>query len=392
MEENRLARLAAERRQAGTLLDLTVSNPTRCGFDYPAALLEAFRDPRSLTYRPDPFGLPEARAAVAAYYRDRGIDATPDDLVLTASTSEAYSHLFRLLCDPGDQVHIPRPSYPLFDLLASVNDVRLDAYPLFYDHGWHLDLAALEASLDSRSRAILIVHPNNPTGSYLRPSDWEALQTLAARHELALIVDEVFFDYPLPEALDRALDRAPERITDPRSARALTVALNGLSKIAALPQMKLGWMLLSGPGHLVAEARSRLEIINDTYLSVDTPVQWAAAALLDHRHHIQPQIRLRTAANLAHLDAALAAKEAQGLLQRLAVEGGWTAIVRLPRLHSDAEWAEALLERTGVLVHPGHFYDFAEEGHLVVSLIVLEDTFSAGIHHLTRFVAATASL
>lgn len=384
MEENRLARLAAGRRRDGTLLDLTVSNPTCCGFDYPVELLDALRDPRSLTYRPDPFGLPEAREAVAAYYRERGVEAGPDDLVLTASTSEAYSHLFRLLCDPGDRVHTPRPSYPLFDLLASVNDVRLDPYPLFYDHGWHLDLAALEASLDARSRAILIVHPNNPTGSYLRPSDWEALQTLAARHELALIVDEVFFDY--------ALAAAPERVTDPRSSRALTFTLNGLSKIAALPQMKLGWMLVSGPAQLVEDARARLEIINDTFLSVDTPVQWAAAAFLDHRGQVQPQIRRRAAANLACLDAAVASPAAKGLLQRLEVEGGWTAIVRLPRLHTDAGWAEALLQQTGVLVHPGHFYDFVEEGHLVVSLIVPEDAFSAGIHHLVRFVAGEAML
>lgn len=383
LEENRLTRLAAGRREAGTLLDLTVSNPTRCGFDYPAALLEALRDPRSLIYRPDPFGLPEAREAVAAYYGERGIGASPDDLVLTASTSEAYSHLFRLLCDPGDRVHTPRPSYPLFDLLASVNDVRLDSYPLFYDHGWHLDVAALEAGIDSRSRAILVVHPNNPTGSYLRPTDWEALQTLAARHDLALIVDEVFFDYPLTAA--------PERVIDPRSSRALTFTLNGLSKIAALPQMKLGWMLLSGPAPLVDDARSRLEIINDTFLSVDTPVQWAAATLLDHRHHIQPQIRRRTTANLTCLDAALAAPAAQGLLRRLEVEGGWTAIVRLPRLRTDADWAEALLEQTGVLVHPGHFYDFAEEGHMVVSLIAPEGLFSAGIRHLARFVAAEAA-
>lgn len=392
MEENRLARLAASRRQAGALLDLTVSNPTRCSFDYPVALLEALRDPRSLTYRPDPFGLPEAREAVAAYYRERGIEASPENLVLTASTSEAYSHLFRLLCDPGDRVHMPRPSYPLFDLLASVNDVRLDPYPLFYDHGWHLDMAALEARIDGRSRAILIVHPNNPTGSYLRPSDWEALQTLAARHDLALIVDEVFVDYPLVPVPDRGIDGGIDRVVDPRSSRALTFTLNGLSKIAALPQMKLGWILVSGPTPWVEAARSRLEIINDTYLSVDTPVQWAAAAFLEHRHHIQPQIRRRCAVNLACLDAAVASQEAQGLLQRLDVEGGWTAIVRLPRLHTDAGWAEALLERTGVLVHPGHFYDFADEGHLVVSLIVPEATFSAGVRHLTGLVATEAGL
>lgn len=382
-EENRLARLAAARRAAGTLLDLTVSNPTRCGFDYPEALLDALRRPESLTYRPDPFGLPEARQSIAAYYRERGVEAGPEDLVLTASTSEAYSHLFRLLCDPGDCVHTPRPGYPLFDLLASVNDVRLVPYPLYYDHGWHLDLAALEARIDARSRAILLVHPNNPTGSYMHPSDWEALQTLAARHDLALIVDEVFFDYPLMAA--------PDRVADPRSARVLTFTLNGLSKIAALPQMKLGWMLLSGPPSLVRAARWRLEIINDTYLSVDTPVQWAAAAFLEHRHRMQPQIRRRAAANLACLDACLAAPAAQGLLQRLEVEGGWTAVVRLPRLHSDAEWAELLLERSGVLVHPGHFYDFAGEGHLVVSLIVPEEAFAEGIHPLVQLVATEAT-
>lgn len=378
LEENRLSVLAAGRRRAGTLLDLTVSNPTRCGLDYGDEVLAALRHPEALIYRPDPFGLLAAREAVAEYYRGRGMAVSPDDLVLTASTSEAYSHLFRLLCDPGDRVHIPRPGYPLFELLAAVNDVRLSAYPLFYDHGWHVDVGALEGQLDSRSRAILMVHPNNPTGSYVRPGEWEALQTLAARHDLALIVDEVFFDYPLTAH--------PERVEDPRSQRALTFTLNGLSKISALPQMKLGWMVLSGPEQQKRQARSRLEIINDTYLSVDTPVQWAAGTLLAHRHRMQPQIRARAAANLACLDEQMAGPEAGGLMGRLEVEGGWTAIVRLPRVRTDAEWAEGLVEQAGVLVHPGHFYDFADEGHVVVSLLVKEEVFAEGVRRLVEWV------
>ncbi len=371
---------AAERLRAqGRLLDLTESNPTRCDFHYDEVrILAALADQRNLAYVADPRGLEAARAAVRAYYLARGVEVSLENIWLTASTSEAYSHLFRLLADPGARVHAPQPGYPLFDLLAGLNDLELAGYALRYDAAWELDWTDLENALTPQSRALLLLNPNNPTGSYLRAGEWPRLQAWAARHGLALIVDEVFFDYSLGDDPNRLRDATA-------NPAALTFILSGLSKVAALPQMKLGWMLLAGPQDQAAAAARRLELILDTYLSVSAPVQNAAAALLETAPAIQAQIRLRLAANLRALDAALASLPH---VSRFAIEGGWYAILRLPRLHRDDEWARRLLEHDAVYLHPGHFYNFQMEGCLVLSLLPPEADFQAGISRLLDRVAA----
>jgi aspartate/methionine/tyrosine aminotransferase len=373
-ESNRFTRALEERRQrGGELFDLTESNPTRCGLRYPEYILAALPDPRALDYQPDAQGLRSAREAVCAYYAARGEQLSPDHVLLTTSTSEAYSWIFRLLCDPGDEVLVPAPSYPLFEYLASIQDVTPVRYPLFYDHGWHVDLHALEHALTQRARAILVVSPNNPTGSYLKPAELEAMNRLCAARGMALVADEVFLDF--------ALD-GKTRPSLARNAGALTFTLSGLSKIAALPQMKVAWMAVSGPPDLAQQAISRLDVIADTYLSMNTPIQLATPALLAVRGDIQKQIHERVTGNLQQLDAALGGTSA---LQRLDIEGGWYAIVRTPATGSDEELAIALLEEQGVVAHPGHFYDFGAEGHLVLSLITPAERFREGVARLAEF-------
>lgn len=374
-EPNRLAlALAERRRQGGEILDLTESNPTRCGFQYPAWLLDALPDPRALDYAPEAAGLGSARAAVSAYYAARGESVPPERLLLATSTSEAYSWGFRLLCDPGDEVLVPAPSYPLFEYLAAIQDVTPVRYPLFYDHGWHVDEHALAAAVTPRTRAILVVNPNNPTGSYLRPAERERMNALCRERGLALVADEVFLDFAWDGKQRRSLATNGE---------ALTFTLSGLSKIAGLPQMKAAWMAVSGPEAAVGQALSRLEIVADTYLSLNTPVQLALPAFLASRTEFQKQLTGRVAANLETLDEALAAAPAAG---RLEAEGGWYAVLRVPQVASDEELALALLEEQGTVVHPGHFYDFGGEGHLVLSLIGAPDAFRAGAAGLAAFL------
>jgi len=378
---NRLHQLAQAWRAAGTLLDLTVSNPTVCGFDYPqAALLSALGQAAALRYEPQPLGLEAARRAVVGYYAERGVAVGLDRLLLTASTSEAYAHLFRLLCDPGDAVLMPSPSYPLFEMLASVHDVRLTAVPMVYDQSWQLDLAGLEAAATPQTRALLLVHPNNPAGNYLKPHEWTQLQALAAARGWALVLDEVFYDYALPpnEPVELGLERPP----------ALTFVLNGFSKILGLPQMKLAWIAVHGPEAACREAMARLEVVNDLFLSVDAPIQHAAAAMLAARGGIQAQIRGRLQANLTALDRALSSLPALRAVERLRIEGGWSVVLRLPRIHSDEAWAELLLERTGVLTHPGHFYGFGADSHLAFSLLPPTEVFADAVQRLAQAIAA----
>lgn len=369
LASNRLAdALAAARRQGREVLDLTESNPTRCGFHYDqVAILSALAEPGSLDYRPEPLGLLSAREAVAGYYRERGENISPDRILLTTSTGEAYSFLFRLLCDPGDEVLIPRPSYPLFEFLAGIQDVRLTPYPLFYDHGWHIDLHALESAVSARTRALVVVHPNNPTGSFVKPVEAESLAHLCASHGLGLIADEVFLDFTLS---------GPARRSFATETAALTFTLSGLSKLAGLPQMKVAWMAVTGPPGLTRPAMDRLEVIADTYLSMNTPIQLAVPHLLRTRHDFLAQARGRLAENLATLDRLLAAPSP---CRRLEVEGGWYAVLRVPATQPDEDLALALLDRHGVLLHPGHFYDFPSEGHLVLSLLTPPVVFAEGI-------------
>jgi len=374
---NRLAaELARMRARGREVLDLAESNPTRCGLKYDRrAILRALARPAALAYHPDPCGLRAARQAVAEYYRRRGrgdgsLRVDPERILLTASTSEAYSFLFRALCEPGDQVLAPAPSYPLFDFLAGLNDVELRPYPLLYDHGWQFDLHSLESALTSRTRAVVVVNPNNPTGSFVRREELVALNSLCARRGLALIADEVFLDY----AHD---GRARPSLAANR--RVLTFVLSGLSKISALPQMKVAWTVVNGPRREVRRALERLEVIADTYLSVNTPAQLALPALLAQRRPIQAQLRRRIADNRRELARQLASHPACRVLES---EGGWYAVLRVPVKGSDEGLAVALLRRRGVLVHPGHFYGFSGQGHLVLSLIVPQAQFREGLRRL----------
>lgn len=380
LHPNRFTAALERFRSSGReLLDLTLSNPTaaRLQFDE-ASILAALAHPAALQYHPEALGLRAARKAVASYYAARGSASTvvdPDRILLTTSTSEAYSYLFRLLCDPGDQVLVPAPSYPLFQFLADLNDLRLVSYSLLYDHGWQVDLNALEKGLTSRTRAVIVVHPNNPTGSFVRDEEIQALACHCASRDVALIADEVFLDY--------AHDGHP-RSSFAAQSGVLTFTLSGLSKIAGLPQMKLAWMVVSGPEEQAARALERLELIADTYLSQNAPIQLALPALLEQRHGIQTQLSHRIRRNLSALDSQLAGSACR----RLELEGGWYAVLRVPVTRSDEDLAIALLEEHAVLVHPGHFYDFPQDGYLVVSLIVPEERFGEGINRLMAGLGA----
>jgi alanine-synthesizing transaminase len=377
---NRLSALLAERRRQGVpLLDLTETNPTRAGLRAPADLLAALADPAALVYEPEPLGRRAARQAVAADARRRGLDVDADRILLTASTSEAYAFAFKLLCDPGDAVLVPRPSYPLFEYLAGLESVAVRSYPLRYDGQWHIDFAALEAALDDRVRAVVVVGPNNPTGSFVKLREAEALRALAADHGVALVSDEVFADFPLRED--------PTRVSSLfADTPALTICLGGLSKSCALPQLKLAWMMLAGPPLLREEARGRLEVVADTYLSVATPVQHAAPAVLARLAQLQAPIRARIAANLRALRTAVASTA----ITLLDAEGGWSAVLRVPATRSEDEWVTALLEKDDVLVHPGYFFDFEDEAYLVSSLLPAEEVFRAGVARLVRRVEAAS--
>jgi len=360
------------------VLDLTVSNPTEAGIRLDAeVVLGALTNPDAMRYEPQPRGLLETRKAVCRYYREsHGVfDLDPERIVLTTSTSEAYSYVFRLLCNPGDQVLVPKPSYPLFEFLADLSDVRLVPYPLIYDHGWQIDFDSLYKALTPQTRAAILVHPNNPTGSYVSMEETSALNAFGRSHDLALIVDEVFLDY--------AHDGAP-RPSFVSNSGALTFTLSGLSKISALPQMKLAWIVTSGLGDLAAQAGARLEIISDTFLSMNAPIQLAAAVMLDQRKQVQPLLLDRLHVNLGELDRQLASTPS---CTRLNVEGGWYAVVRVPAVQSDEDLAIDLLRKMAVAVHPGHFYDFAGEGHLVLSLITEPHIFQEGVSRLLRLVA-----
>ena len=370
---NRFTQAQRELAESGReVLDLTVSNPTRVGLAYDAkTILKCLSNHAVLDYDPQPCGLRNAREAVAAYYReDHASGVSPESIILTTSTSEGYSYIFRLLCNPEDEVLVPKPSYPLFEFLADLQDVKLVPYPLIYDHGWQLDFHSLPKAVTQRTRAVVTVHPNNPTGSYVSNAERTALNDFCRANNLALIVDEVFLDY----AHDGARRKSFVDNTD-----VLTFTLSGLSKISALPQMKLGWIVTSGPEDEVNAAMERLEIIADTYLSVSTPIQVAAGVLLDVRKKLQPLLCDRLRQNLTELDLQLARNKS---CCRLEVEAGWYAVVRVPATQSDEDLAIELIRTKSVLVHPGHFYDFPSDGFLVVSLITAPDIFRQGLQRI----------
>jgi aspartate/methionine/tyrosine aminotransferase len=370
--ESSYAAAVREVRASGRrVYDLTISNPTRCGFSYDAdSLLRPLADPRALVYDPDPRGIITAREAVAAYYADHGAQVPAGELILTTSTSESYSFLFRLLCDPGDEVLVAQPSYPLFDFLADLDDIKLRPYPLFYDHGWWIDLSELERAITPRTRALIVVHPNNPTGHWTGLNERELLEALCARHGLALIVDEVFLDYPLRESASARSFACGEH-------PALTFVLSGLSKICGLPQMKAAWIATLGLDAAKADALARLEVIADTFLSMNAPIQLALPAWLAGRGAMQLQILERAQTNLAAL--LQISKVFPGRLQVLKAEAGWSAVLEPPSCVGETDCAERLVRERGVLMHPGSFYGMAEASRVVVSLIGPIDDFDAGI-------------
>lgn len=373
---NRLTQTLHKIRASGhAVVDLTESNPTRCGFHYPAELLASLNEPENLKYAPLPKGLLEARKAVSSYYSEKGIRIDPEQIILTASTSEAYSFLFRLLLNPGERLLVPRPSYPLFAYLATLNDVVLDPYPLKCKTTWGIDQETLQESIHPETRAVILVHPNNPTGSYVKLTEKEYLVPLAKENRLSLICDEVFLDY--------AYEKDSSRLaTFAGCDEVLTFTLSGISKILGLPQMKLSWIVVNGPRELREQAIERLEVISDTYLSVSTPFQQALEMWFSFRPALQDQIQKRILTNRE----ILLERCRTGDGELLNGEGGWYAILHFPHVEDEEEWVLGLLEKESVLVHPGYFYDFEEGSHGVASLLLPAQQFREGIGRLCNYM------
>ncbi len=381
LETNRLARLIAEKRQAEVrTLDLTESNPTRVGFEFPAEeILSALANPSAMLYEPQPKGLLIAREAVAAYYAERGFAVSTEYIHLTASTSEAYSYLFKLLANQGDNVLVPQPSYPLFDFLASLEGVELRPYELEYlSTGWRIDFDSIEQAITQTTRAIILVSPNNPTGSFIKLDEIKRLNEICARRNLALIVDEVFSDYAFGEDTLRSTSLV-------ENAEALTFVMSGFSKILALPQMKLGWIVTNGPAGLRDEAIERLDLIADTFLSVGAPVQHAAPQWFQLRAGLQRQVLDRVKNN----HDWLATKVENSAVRLLATEGGWYATLEVPRHFSEEDRVLRLLADDDVLVHPGYFFDFQREAFLVLSLLPTPEIFREACQRLLARISQT---
>lgn len=375
LRPNRLAERLAARRGAGArVLDLTESNPTRAGLPAPEDVLPLLARAEARRYEPHPFGLASAREAVAADFARRGFPVEADRIVLSASTSEAYAFLFKLLCDPGDDILVPRPGYPLFDFLATLESVSVRTYPLAYDGQWHLDTGALRASVGPRTRAVVVVNPHNPTGAFLKRDEEQALLALCAEREMALVSDEVFADFAFGDDGRRAPSVARDR-------EALTFTLGGLSKSCGLPQLKLAWTAVTGPPGPRRGALDRLEVVADTYLSVSTPVQVAAPELLARREELQAPLRARLAANLATLRRTLGPGCLASLLEP---EGGWYAVLRVPATRTEDERVTRLLEERDVLVHPGYFFDFPTEAFFVLSLLPPERDFAEAARRIVE--------
>ena len=374
---NALTRALAQRRADGRpVIDLTESNPTRAGFAYPSGLLRELASDSGLRYEPHAFGMRSAREAIARDHVRRGVTIDPDRIVVTASTSEAYTWLFKLLCDPGDAVLVPRPSYPLFDHLTALEGVRAVPFNLEYHGRWEIDFATLEGA-PAQTRAVIVVSPNNPTGSYGTARELERLFAMCRDRKWALIADEVFADYPL-DAGAPATDIAAR-------ADVSAFTLGGLSKSVGLPQLKLGWIVAGGPAEARAAALAGLELIADSFLSVNTPVQAAAGDLLERGGSIRTQIHDRVRANLAALRDLARSFAACEVLN---AEGGWSAVIRVPATRTEEQLVLDLLDREGVLVHPGYFFDFQREAFVVVSLLPRPDVFRDGVARLLRLASS----
>jgi len=375
-EVNALSRSVASLTAAGTsLVDLTESNPTRAGLPYPADLLSAAASDRALCYDPQPFGLRTAREAVSADYARRGVAVDPECIVLSASTSEAYSWLFKLLCNPGESVLIPQPSYPLFEHLTRLESVRAVPYRLEYHGRWDIDFESIAAAKDD-VRAVLLVSPNNPTGSYVTSREADTVAAICRERGWAIVSDEVFAEY--------ALDAHAPATEIARRAKVLSFTLGGASKALGLPQMKLAWTIVDGPVKERIDALSGLELIADTFLSVNTPVQVAAPDLFRRAAPIRQAIHQRASRNLT---AARDVVRTYPACEVLRVEGGWSAVVRVPATRSEEALALGLLQEEHVLVHPGFFFDFPHEAFVVVSLLPPEDVFADAFERVLRYAS-----
>ncbi|MBI5472979.1 MAG: pyridoxal phosphate-dependent aminotransferase [Ignavibacteriae bacterium] len=376
LQPNNLAQLLAEKKNGGNpILDLTISNPLQAAFAYPVeAIRNVLSKPASISYSPDPIGLLSAREAVAQYYLAKHIVVDPLQIVLTASTSEAYTFLFKLLCNAGDSVLVPAPSYPLFEHLAQLDHVETKAYQLRYDGEWHIDFSSIRNALTSSTKAIIVVSPHNPTGMFLKAEELAMLNSIANNAGIALIIDEVFADYGFDDDARRAESTAANNSS-------LTFTLNGISKSCGLPQLKLGWIVASGEG--ASEALQRLEMIADTYLSVNTPVQVALAELLELSATVRAQIQSRTRQHYHFLKQQI---DTDSPLSILNAEGGWSAVVRIPNTKSEEEWAIELLRESGVYVHPGYFFEFSTNGYLIVSLLTAPEIFRRGVGEIVKLI------
>ncbi|MEM5947496.1 pyridoxal phosphate-dependent aminotransferase [Spirochaetia bacterium 38H-sp] len=369
---NRLFELASS---AEGYVNLTISNPTTVGLPYEESLLDVFLERDNLVYRPDARGLERARRAVAEYYNRRNLSVSADDVLITAGTGDAYSYLFKMLCNAYDNVLVPQPGYPLFDHIAALELVELRKYELDYSHsrGWRIDFFDLEKKTDNRTRAIVLINPNNPTGSYVCRYEAESLARFASERGIALIVDEVFFDFCIGFVADRASFVA--------STDCLSFTLSGFSKILGLPQVKFSWIVTSGPSDCISEAKERLELISDTYLSASVPVQNAAPALFTAGHPIFGAIKERINENYVFLDKLFA----DSAVRLLRTYGGWSCVLELPRIMSEEEWTERLLLEAGVLVYPGYFFDFIREAYIVISLLPEHPVLREGIGRFVDF-------
>ena len=379
---NRLAHALHAHRAAGrSILDLTVSNPTRAGFEYPVDLLAPLGDARGLRYAPTPLGAMDARRAVAADFARQGLEVPPERIVLTASTSDAYGTLFKLLANAGDEILIPRPSYPLFDHLTRLDLVDPRPYELEYHGSWSIDFPSLERATTTRTRAVVVVSPNNPTGSCIGRDELDRLAAFCGPRGIAIIADEVFADYELEPGSAAGAGRVAAR------QDVLSFALGGLSKSIGLPQVKLGWFAVAGPQQHVAAALERIEFVCDSYLPVATPVQLAAAELLARGATVRDQIAARVAANYRHLHAAAAAAPS---CRVLCSDGGWYAVIHVPSYEPEEDLVVRLLMTDGVLAHPGYFFDFPDESYLVVGLLAAPADFGEGVGRILRYFARKA--
>lgn len=370
-QNNRITKLIQEyQRNNISIIDLSESNPTKVGFNYPEKfVLKDFCSGKNLIYNPHPKGLINAREAICKFYHKKNINIHPESIIITAGSSDAYNYIFRLIAEPGDEILVPSPSYPLLQFLSRLNDISIKNYRLLYDGEWHIDIDSIYRNITNKTKAILFIHPNNPTGSYVKNEEYEKVLELANRYGLIFISDEVFYEYEIE-------DKPNKFNSFSEKSDILTFTINGISKLLGLSQMKLGWVIVSGPNKLKQEAINRLEIISDTFLSVNTPVQNSLPIWLENYEELHNQIKHRVIINYFRIKDQILANSAIELLN---VEGGWNGILRFPNIFTDEQWVELFLKKYRLFLQPGYFYDFERGAYLLVSLLLPENIIKKNI-------------